>query len=1184
MDMMIPGRLSCADVATRRSPSRLIAFLVIALCIAVPTTAFATPVERASVFPLHSTKVVVPDSTRQRQRHWKDGEYNNTSLTSRLIFSYVAPLLDIAAKRRLESDDAFHVPANKSMETAVTRLEQIYEGCRERSLRDVQHARDQESKDSSSKSRWTLKSINPLGKRDQLKASETRVLGVALLKSQKDTLMFTGILRLLNTLVQAFPALLIARLLRQIESGNSIHPFQPLVSALVLVSVLSVKMVIENQYFHNVVKCACEVRGSLSGMIFDKSLRLSRGVGDGKAADTGDYDETSRGDKTKKKAKAKKRSAGYGSGGALNLMQSDAAIIEALTMQLHTLWDGLLQISIYIGLLYKYLGTPVIWGLSVLLATIPINAIILRILNRLNRRETEAKDARMKKTTESISNMQLLKLQSWESIFANDIEKFREEELKRLTKRGAVRALNQAISFAVPTITLVATLSAYAKMGKPIVASTIFTAISLFNQLRFPLLFYPMLIDSMANGKNSLRRISSYLAQEEIVPYIEYHPKLDGGRIEMINGNFAWATLSELGTDIHTARVPALNDANLSVAPGEMVAVVGEVGSGKSTLCKALIGELNPAPNVFVAKGIQLSDRVPKVIVHGSIAYCAQEAWLSKGTIRESIVFGREYDEKKYLRAIWAAGLDDDIISSDSLSSKTRSGKAMLTHDTDVGEDGMGLSGGQRSRVALARALYDENAGVYILDDPLSALDSSVGSTVFERVSARIKQQNAVAIFVTNDPNLPRRCDKVILMGSLATSPGSQIMDAGSYDDLISRGHDLSTIVHPEEEESDSDEDIGDGANAANNDSILHHQNAMQQDTENIALPSEQSHLSMSPSQKKLSTDDAMITGAIPLTTYAAYFKSVTSPLLIVAAVTSYFVSNGSQFFQQMVIARWTNLSKDAVASVSSEYLNKLIYAAVAVSVSMYFRSYLTMRVGVKASKCLHRKMLRSVFEAPLSFFSTTPSGQLLTRFGKELDVVDRSLPDVVASVMYCVLQILFSTLALTGVMTPLMAIPLVVVGMVYSRVTGRFRPAARDLKRCESKSRSPIYTHFREALRGADTIRSIPSAREFWSGKHRDLEDQNISVFYSVKALDRWLSVRLESLGNVVVFTAAVASIFLTRHGKLKSGSAGWGLTQALSITGLLTVSHCMRYLNKLLLYLSQLSQPYCHYLFSGL
>jgi len=212
------------------------------------------------------------------------------------------------------------------------------------------------------------------------------------------------------------------------------------------------------------------------------------------------------------------------------------------------------------------------------------------------------------------------------------------------------------------------------------------------------------------------------------------------------------------------------------------------------------------------------------------------------------------------------------------------------------------------------------------------------------------------------------------------------------------------------------------------------------------------------------------------------------------------------------------------------------------------------MRVGVRASRYWHNQMLRSVIRAPISFFDATPSGQLTSRFGKELDTIDRALPDGVGSVLYCFLQIFSSGLALAGVVTPGMLVPLSFIAILYSRAMAKFRPAARDLKRCESKSRSPIYTHFREALRGVETIRSIPVGTSNWSMTHRKHTDRNLAVFYSVKALDRWLSIRLETLGNVVVLTAAIASVFLTNQKKMLPGSAGWGLTQALSITGLLT------------------------------
>ena len=1115
-----------------------------------------------------------------RRPDWRDGELGNgTSLASRLLFSYADPLLDLASERRLEVDDAFVVPPERLMGGAVTRLEDIYAACKDRASLLGRGGKT------------VRKTTTP--------PSGTVVLGIALLRSQKRALLFTGALRLANTIVQSFPSLIVARLLRQIEAGRSVRASKPLTSAFVLVSVLSAKMLVENQYFHNVVKCACEVRGSISGMIFDKSLRLSGGGGGvgaargrtaaGSSVEDGGGGGGGTDEKKKKGGKggATIASSDFGSGGVLNLMQSDVTIIEMLTLQLHTLWDGILQTSIYAALLYKYLGPPVIWGIAVLLTTIPINAVTLRILNRLNRRETEAKDARMRKTTESIVNMLLLKLQNWEGTFADGIQDHREEELRRLRKRGSVRALNQAISNAVPTITLVVTLSAYARTGKPIVASTIFTAISLFNQLRFPLLFYPMLIDSMANGKNSLRRISQYLTQEEIEPYVERAGRIDGGggggSIEMTGGNFFWAPG---GADDGRAPggIPALRDASVSVGPGEVVAVVGDVGSGKSALVKSLIGELSPAPRAMrdrtPEQGPGSADDAPRVTVRGSIAYCAQEAWLPKGTIRESVVFGREYNEGRYLDAIYVAGLDGDMSSS---SGRGRA-EGLLTHETDVGEDGSNLSGGQRARVALARALYEEDAGVYILDDPLSALDATVASTVFERLRARLRREKAATVFVTNDPNLPRRCDKVILMGSSGSPSCSRIIDVGTYDDLISRGHDLNTIVHPDEDDRGCDEDYENivSAHVLNGDAATHFpssvynstvsnchadpdcKNALQQDPALLAehvvpqpIEPSQDSFSLSANQRQLSADDRMSTGAVRLSTYITYIKSVKSPLLIAGAIASYLISNGSQFFQQLIIARWTDAGKGGAvaAAVTAKYLNQLVFAAVMVSVSMYYRSYLTMRVGVRASNDIHRKMLRSVFQAPLSFFSATPSGQLLTRFGKELDVVDRSLPDGIASVLFCSLQIFFSIVALAGVVSPLLAIPILTVGMFYVKAMGRFRPAARDLKRCESKSRSPIYTHFREALRGAETIRSIPSGRSTWSSKHRSLTDDNISVFYSVKALDRWLSVRLESLGNIVVLTAAVGSVFLTRAGKLKSGAAGWGLTQALSITGLLTV-----------------------------
>ena len=199
------------------------------------------------------------------------------------------------------------------------------------------------------------------------------------------------------------------------------------------------------------------------------------------------------------------------------------------------------------------------------------------------------------------------------------------------------------------------------------------------------------------------------------------------------------------------------------------------MGSGKTALVKAILGELQPVPRMVIdhtplPTNSTLSSPaimdIPSVTLSGSVAYSAQESWLPKGTLQDAILFGRPYDEIRYKAAIRDSGLEADIVemngdySTMSEFLQATSANGMLSHMTDVGEGGNSLSGGQRARVALARALYDSDAKVFLLDDPFAALDASVGSSVFESVTKRFRREQAAALLVTNDPTIPRRCDK----------------------------------------------------------------------------------------------------------------------------------------------------------------------------------------------------------------------------------------------------------------------------------------------------------------------------------------------------------------------------------------------------------------------------------------
>lgn len=418
------------------------------------------------------------------------------------------------------------------------------------------------------------------------------------------------------------------------------------------------------------------------------------------------------------------------------------------------------------------------------------------------------------------------------------------------------------------------------------------------------------------------------------------------------------------------------------------VAVVGPVGSGKTALIKALLGELEPAPRIVVDGTLEnptgstiynqsnnaLSTLdVPSVSTYGGVAYCAQESWLSKGTIKEAVVFGREYDEERYLSAIYDAGLDDDIICDDSAGSRPEQG--LLTHDTEVGEGGSSLSGGQRARVQLARALYHP-AAIYILDDPLSALDAAVGATVFERVTSSLRRKKSAVIFVTNDPSLPRRCDRVVLMGKVKSGSGSpscsRIVDIGTNDELVSRGHNLQSISahetasapsNPIDQDkiaiSHADPDTIENKFAYISECRTSAASKRQADSENGTIlrtnvASEKSRTDGVPSKgvssKMKTMDDTMTTGAVPLSTYTKYLKSIRKPQLVALAFVCVVMVNGAQFFQQLTVAKWTEIGRgDAMSkALGGRHLQTLAYAAVTVSVFLFLRGYTIMRAGIR--------------------------------------------------------------------------------------------------------------------------------------------------------------------------------------------------------------------------------------------
>ena len=412
-------------------------------------------------------------------------------------------------------------------------------------------------------------------------------------------------------------------------------------------------------------------------------------------------------------------------------------------------------------------------------------------------------DSRVKLTNEILQGVRAIKSYNWEKPFVEKLTAIRDLELKALEASANTRAILTSVLTAAPSMVAVVTLGMYGLLGNILTPTKVFTALALFNQLRFPLVFLPLLLNNLAEGNVSLNRLTKFLLTDEVQDYVEREepsakhlginslPNSESDTISIENGTFSWNSDSKLIATpaAVTALVEAdvsiqgkvekvdkgrgtLSNINIRVKKGELIAIVGPVGSGKSTLLSALLGELNKQEG--------------RVRVRGSVAYVPQSAWIPNETLRNVVLFGRQLDQRRYDETIEACGLTKDLQQLEG------------GDETEIGERGVNLSGGQKQRVSIARAVYDD-ADIFLFDDPLSALDAEVGANVF-RNCIKNRLHDKTRILVTHQLGVLPEVDSVILMGT-AEDGSSTIVAQGSLADLLARGYDLSKHVRSTEEE-----------------------------------------------------------------------------------------------------------------------------------------------------------------------------------------------------------------------------------------------------------------------------------------------------------------------------------------------------------------------------------------------
>ncbi|KRY11421.1 Multidrug resistance-associated protein 1 [Trichinella patagoniensis] len=617
------------------------------------------------------------------------------------------------------------------------------------------------------------------------------------------------------------------------------------------------------------------------------------------------------------------------------------------------------------------------------------------------------------------------------------------------------------------------------------------------------------------------------------IKFISVFPFYLDDAIKVTDGEFAWD---------NTIERPTLQNINFSIKPGELVAVVGQVGAGKSSFLSAILGEMEK--------------RNGTVGIKGNVAYVPQQAWIQNMTVRENILFNKPYRSDLMKKVLDGCSLNRDL--------QLLSGG----EEAEIGEKGVNLSGGQRQRISLARAVY-QNADIYLLDDPLSAVDSHVGQHIFENIiSNNGLLKNKTRVFVTHGLGYLKDVDKIIVLNH------GTISEIGTYNELLSRKGAFAKLIETYIQERNEDETFSDDVideiieDAAKVDLRLYERSissvgsdgsrkrvktSNQFDTDDYVKDHERAYGKMLSSKKKqnegkLIQEEEAAVGNIKAKVYLDYVRAIGFFSTFVITML-YITSNGFSVGASFWLADWSYDANRYANETTSTDVRLGIYASLGVlqGIFILLATTLLSYSMVLASRDIHESLLNNLLRSPMSFYDVTPLGRILNRIGKDIDVIDDTLPLTVRTWIMAGLGVL-SVLLVILISTPIFAAVIVPIAILYYFLQKIYIRSSRQLKRIESVTRSPVYSHFQESLTGAAVIRAFQVQERFIFESERRL-DENQTSFYQNEVSNRWLAVRLELIGNFLVLMAAIFAV-ISREDKISAGIVGLSVSYALQIT----------------------------------
>ncbi|KAG5593310.1 hypothetical protein H5410_043824 [Solanum commersonii] len=868
-----------------------------------------------------------------------------------------------------------------------------------------------------------------VNKRKQKSSNARPSVFSAIVCCQWKAIVVSGLFALIKTVTVSIGPLFLYAFI-ELAKGNGAFKYEGYVLAGGILIAKCIESLAERQWFFRTRLIGLQVKSLLTAAIYDKQLRLSN---------------------TAKNT--------HSPGEIINYATSDTFKVGEFPYWCHQIWTTGIQVCIALVIMYYAVRLATVPALLLVVASVLGNSPVAKSQHKYLTELMIAQDRKLRAITEALTSMKVLKLYAWEKHFKNAIEKLREDEYRWLSAVQMQKGYYLVLFWSTPIIVSAVTFWSCYLLKVPLNTTNVFTFLATLRIVQEPVRSVPDILGVFIEAKVSLSRIVEFLEAPELQNR-RIEQKYQGKELEhsiIIKSNgISWDASS------HN---PEVKSVNLHVKQGQKLAICGEVGSGKSTLLAAILGEI-PYVDGFVQ-------------VHGTVAYVSQNAWIQTGTIRENILFGSTMDQIKYQEVLERCSLVKDLEMFP------------FGDQTIIGERGVNLSGGQKQRVQLARALY-QDADIYLLDDPFSAVDAHTSTCLFnEYVMGGLSGKTV--LLVTHQVDFLPTFDSILLMSE------GNIIQSASFDQLLLSCEEFQNLIHAHDEATKSESNRGCSPLERTKSSV-----------ENIRPLCEEEQL-ITPVGEQLIKQEERETGYTGLKPYKQYLGESNGLFYLLLVIFSHLLYMVGQLGQNLLLAA------DLQSSRTSKLNLILIYSSIGfgMSVTLLFRSYVVINLGLKSSKSIFAKLLTSIFRAPMSFYDSTPLGRILSRLSSDLSVLDLDLSFRFSQAASSTLTTYFSLGILAALTWPIL---IIIIPMIYMTVILQasiltthdsllrfYFASAKELMRIDGTTKSAVASHLAEAIAGAMTIRAFEEEDRFCI-EYLHLVDRNAIAFFHSFSATEWL------------------------------------------------------------------------------